>query len=396
MKRKLNICIVHSNRNAFSETFIRNHIKFLSANVYDLYGGWFPAFDKNDHRIADYFIERNVMSKLVVFGCKLLPAFVSNRLPSSVKGYPYDEALNKSAFRYFLKKKNIDVVLAEFMIKGIVVMDICTELKIPFVLHTHGGGDIMNKADLENYLKFFPELFQKVSRVISVDSYSSSSLLKLGLEKEKLFKIGLGIDLSLFSVAKPSKNDYIFFAVGRFVDKKAPYLTIIAFAEVLQKHPEAKLIIAGNGILFECCNQIVRSLKIEANVIFPGVLTPLEVAEYMSKSRAFVQHSVHTAAGDSEGIPVAILEAMACGLPVISTYHNGIADTITHGFDGLLVEENDIKTMSRYFIQLIEEPALADELGLKARKKIEKEFEMSKVINDLEAVINDAYTNFNK
>ena len=395
MKRKLNICIVHSNRNAFSETFIRNHIKYLPANIFDLYGGWFPAFDKNDHRIADDFIKRSFISKLVVFACKLLPAFVANRLPSYIKGYPYDEALNQNAFRYFLRKNNIDIVLVEFMIKGIVVMDICTDLKIPFVLHTHGGGDIMNKPDLENYSGYYPALFQKVSKVISVDSYSSLKLLELGLPKHKLHQIGCGIDLTLFTTTKPSLNEPIFFGVGRFVDKKAPYLTVLAFADVALKYPFAKLVIAGKGNLYDCCIQIAKSLKIEKQVVFPGVLTPFEVSEYMKKSRAYVQHSLHTTDGDSEGTPLAVLEAMACALPVISTYHNGIADTIIHGEDGLLVEENDIKTMSAYFIRLIEQPLFADQIGINARKKIVDKFEISKVIGDLNLIINEAFENFN-
>ena len=386
----MNICIVHPNRNAFSETFIRDHIKNLPGSIFDLYGGWFPAFDRNDDRIADWFIKRNFFAKLVVFACKLLPAFIANRIPSNIKGYPYNEAFNEKAFRFFLKKNKIDVVLAEFMVKGVVLKDVCADLKIPFVVHTHGGGDIMNNADLKNYSKSFPDMFQKVAQVISVDSYSSAKLLELGLKREKLAQIGLGVNLDLFKLTKPSLNDPVFFAVGRFVNKKAPYLTLLAFSDVLKSHPEAKLIIAGNGGLFDCCVQIAKTLKIEKHVIFPGVVTPEQVSKYMRQSRAFVQHSLHTTDGDSEGTPVAILEAMACGLPVISTYHNGIADTISHAVDGLLVAENDINTMAEYMTQLIEEPLLADQLGIKARQKIEEHFEMSKVIGELYSILEDA------
>ena len=393
-KKTLNICVVHPNRNAYSETFIRNHIKYLAGNIFEVYGGWFPAFDKNDQRLADYFIKRSFTAKAIIVLCKLLPAFIANRIPSVIKGYPYNEDLNEKSFRFFLKKNKVDIVLAEFMSKGSLVKDVCNDLRIPFVVHTHGGGDIMNNEHIRIFSKWIPDMLQTAARVISVDSYSSSKLLEMGLQKEKLVEIGLGIDLELFKVTKPSANDVVFLAVGRLVNMKAPYLTILAFSSVVKSYPQAKLVMAGAGDLLDCCIQIVKALKIESNVIFPGVITPLEVADYMSKSRAFVQHSIHSTDGGSEGLPVAVLEAMATGLPVISTFHNGIADTIIHGEDGLLVNENDINAMADCMIRLIEEPFFADELGKKARRKIEQNFEMSKVTGDLALIINDAYSEY--
>ena len=393
MNRKLNICIVIPAQNRYSETFIRNHIKYLPGNIFDLYGDWFPAFDANGERISDQYINRSLFSKLLVRMCKVLPAFIVNRIKSSIKGYPYDEKFNRIAFGYFLKQKKIDVVLAEFMIKGIVIKNICSELNIPFVVHTHGGGDISIKEGLDTHLKSFPDLFLKANRVISVDSFSSSKLVEFGLQKEKLIQLGNGIDLNLFNITKPSRNGPIFFAIGRFVDKKAPYLTILAFSAVLKKHPDAKLKMAGSGNLLDCCVQLVKALKIEKNVCFLGILVPSKVADIMKESRAFVQHSLHSISGDSEGMPVSILEAMACGLPVVSTYHNGISDTITHSIDGLLVEENDIDTMAEYMIKLIEEPEYADQLGINARKNVEENFEMSKVIQNLYSVLKNAVNN---
>jgi glycosyltransferase involved in cell wall biosynthesis len=393
LKRKLNICIVQPGKNVYSETFIQNHIKYLPGNIFDLYGDWFPVFDNIGERISDKYINRSFFSKFSVKICKFLPAFIANRITSSIKGYPYDENFNRVAFGYFLKKKKIDVVLAEFMIKGIAIKDVCFELNIPFIVHTHGAGDIMYKEGLDNHLKSFPDLFLKVSHVISVDSFSSSKLLEFGLQKQKLTQLGLGIDLNLFNVTKPSLNEPIFLAIGRLVNKKAPYLTILAFSTVLKKHPDAKLIMGGSGNLLDCCLQLVKALKIEKNVRFSGVLAPSEVAEMMKKSRAFVQHSLHTIEGDSEGIPVVILEAMACGLPVISTYHNGIADTITHSVDGLLVDENDVNKMAEYMIKLIDDPQYADQLGIKARQNIEEHFEMSKVIESLYCILKNAIDN---
>lgn len=354
------------------------------------YGGWFPAFDEKDERIADAFLNRDWFSRATVFLCKLLPAFIVNRISSTTKGFPYDESLNESAFSYILLKNKIDVVLVEFMLKGIIIKDVCEKLKIPFVVHTHGGGDIMAEDYIRNYSHSYLDMFRKAAKVISVDSYSSKKLIEFGLAEDKLTEIQLGIDLAIFKQTIPSLNKPVFFGVGRFVNKKAPYLTLMAFASVVQKHPEAKLILAGNGPLYDSCIQISKALHIENNVEFPLVISPEQVSEFMRQSRAFVQHSIHTTDGDSEGIPVAVLEAMACGLPVISTIHNGIADTITHGTQGLLVKENDIDGMAECMSQLIDDPLYADVLGANARKKVEENFEMSEVIGSLYQILEEA------
>ena len=86
-----------------------------------------------------------------------------------------------------------------------------------------------------------------------------------------------------------------------------------------------------------------------------GVRTPEEVAGLMRSSRAFVQHSVVTANGDSEGTPLAVLEAMASGLPVVATRHAGIADVVAHGERGLLSAEGDVETMAAHLLRLVDE-----------------------------------------
>jgi glycosyltransferase involved in cell wall biosynthesis len=94
-------------------------------------------------------------------------------------------------------------------------------------------------------------------------------------------------------------------------------------------------------------------LSLEDNVVLPGALTPKEVHEQMAKASIFVQHSLTTPqSGDKEGTPVAIMEAMATGLPVISTNHAGIAEIIENGVSGILVDEFDSETMSEEMIRL--------------------------------------------
>ena len=391
INRLLNICIVQPGKHVYSETFVRTHAEHLPGTVTVVYGETFPTHTVDGVRLADVYLKRNMAAQFAQLFCKILPAFIANKIPSKLKGYPFDEALDEVALAHFLTQKKIDVVLAEFFLKGVIVQEVCTKMGVPLVVHTHGGGDIVGVTDIQWYGPMYPDFFKNVAYVIAVDYFSVAQLIALGLPKEKLVTIGYGIDLNLFTQTSPAVNPPHFFAVGRLVDKKAPMLTLLAFAKVLQTYPEARLQLGGNGNLYDACLQLVNALKISQAVEFLGVLQPQEVAYKMQHSRAFVQHSVHTTYGDSEGTPVAMLEAMACGLPVISTMHNGIADTITHNVDGYLVPEFDVDAMAAGMCKVLEDGEYANRLGAAARAKIAGDFEVLDTIEKLHLVLQKAH-----
>jgi len=194
--------------------------------------------------------------------------------------------------------------------------------------------------------------------------------------------------VSRFGGAAPADAPPTFVAVGRFVDKKAPFFTLLAFSKVLDSIPQARLIMIGEGPLWEAAQQLARALSISSAVDFRGVCPHAEVAASMQQARAFVQHSIRAENGDSEGTPVVVLEAGASGLPVVSTRHAGIKDVVVHGETGFLVDEADVEGMAGYMIRLAKDPQLAGGLGSAARKRIEVEFSMEKRIADLWTIIN--------
>ena len=128
---------------------------------------------------------------------------------------------------------------------------------------------------------------------------------------------------------------------------------------------------AGNGPLWESTRQLVSALGLEGVVHLPGVLSPDQVAAHMAASRAFVQHSVVTVDNDHEGTPLSVLEAMACGLPVVSTRHAGIPDVVEEGVSGLLCAERDLGTMAGSMLRLAGDPALALHMGQAGRARVE-------------------------
>ena len=366
---KYTVCIISPNKNAYSETFIRAHIEWLPAKVRVLYGGWYPKWTDEDKPL----LSSNLTHRAVRYALRRLL-----RLPPN---YFQTKALVR-----FLKANKVDAVLAEYGPTGVAVMDACQKAKIPLIVHFH-GFDASDQKTLKEYGEGYKRMFTIAAAIIAVSRDMEQKLLSLGAPREKLFYNPYGVDTSFFSGAKPALAPPVFVAVGRFVEKKAPHLTLLAFKKVVDTYPDARLIMIGDGDLLEACKQLARALKITNAVEFLGVRPPTEVAYTMRQARAFVQHSVTTSYGDSEGTPVAILEAGSAGLPVVSTRHAGIKDVVIHGETGFLVEEGDIDGMAEYMLWLARDPTLAARLGEKARERICSEFSMEKSVGNLWHII---------
>jgi glycosyltransferase involved in cell wall biosynthesis len=149
----------------------------------------------------------------------------------------------------------------------------------------------------------------------------------------------------------------------------------------------------GDGMLLNVTKNLAEGLGLSANVEFRGVLSPVEIRQLFEESLAFVQHSITLANGDSEGTPVAILDAQASSLPVVSTYHAGIPDVVADKCTGLLVEEKNIDGMTENMLRLLTEEGLAKTLGVAGRERVMKYFTLEKHLSTLESIIKDTVQN---
>jgi glycosyltransferase involved in cell wall biosynthesis len=143
----------------------------------------------------------------------------------------------------------------------------------------------------------------------------------------------------------------------------------------------------GDGELFDVSKNLVKSLGLENNIILLGGLERKEIVKHLEKAFLFLQHSIVASNGDSEGTPVGIIEAMAAGLPVVSTRHAGIPDVVIENKTGFLVDEGDINTMAKAIIKLAENRKLLSEFGTNGKVLIEKNFTLEKHINILNDII---------
>lgn len=366
----IRIAQVRSRSNGVSDTFIGAHAERLAgvAAVFHSEGG-FPASD--DRKVAR-------------------PGFlaVAHRRVAKALGRdwwtPRDQAWETA-----LRSVRADVVLVEYGTIGILIVYACKRIKVPFVVHFH-GYDASVTAVLERNASAYKRMFERASAVVAVSRVMEHRLLDLGCPRERLVYSPYGVDCERFKDADPSRARPHFLAVGRMVQKKGPHLTIAAFARALGECPDARLRMIGDGILLNVCRDLASAMGIGHAVEFLGAQSHDVVAAEMRQARAFVQHSITATDGDSEGTPVAVLEAGAIGLPVISTRHAGIPDVVIDGVTGLLADERDIEEMARHMVTLIRNPARAAELGRGAAAHVRRYYSMEKSIDRLARVLNAA------
>jgi glycosyltransferase involved in cell wall biosynthesis len=361
----INIGLFTPNQNPYSETFVQAHKNLLKDEVFYYYGSGLGTQLEGYPVLASGF--KRLKLKILSFLLNKPPVYIKNRIIIDS-----------------LKKRRIHVVLAEFGIHAHNILPIIKEAKIPLVVHFHGFDASVTEAieKCGNY----SAIFEYASTVVVVSRKMEEMLIDLGCRAEKLLYNPCGPRPEFEEVTPTfSKNQFI--GIGRFVDKKATYYTILAFEKVLKKHPRAQLILAGDGMLLNTSQNLVKFLKIEENVHFKGVITTEDFKKHLEVSVAFVQHSIRAANGDMEGTPVSIVEAGLAGLPVIATAHAGIADVIVHGETGLLCEEHDVDTMALHMISILDDNVLAREMGHKNRKRIKEHFSLEKHIQLLQQAL---------
>ena len=252
-------------------------------------------------------------------------------------------------------------VLAEFGPVGVRVREACRLVGVPLIAHFH-GVDATQYNCLQEHAQTYPLLLRDAAAVVGVSRAMCRQLVNLGAVPDKVHYNPYGVDFNAFCGARPEQAPPLFLSVGRFVDKKAPHLTILAFAQVHQTCPEARLLMIGDGPLLNACRDMSIGLGLGESVAFWGKRSSTEIQEAMRQARAFVQHSLVAGDGDSEGTPVAILEAGASGLPVVATRHAGIPDVVAENQTGFLVDERDVEN-GQHTIRLVNDPGLAGRIG---------------------------------
>jgi len=199
----------------------------------------------------------------------------------------------------------------------------------------------------------------------------------------KVVEIGNGIPLPARPAERSGALTRLVFA-GAIDRTKGVFELVEAFRRVRAAHPAVKLTLAGGGRDLEALRSRVKADQLEADVSFLGWVPHDEIPPLLGSHDAFVFPSHH------EGLPNAVLEAMAAALPVISTRVGSIPDAVTDRRDGLLVEPKDVDALTAAVASLLANPERARAMGQEARVTVERRYDIRNVCRSYVDVIERA------
>ncbi|WP_162463008.1 glycosyltransferase [Paenibacillus psychroresistens] len=323
---------------------------------------------------------------------KRFKAIVYTHRKINIKRFPFPRIKHlpsrTSKIARKFRRKKIRLIHARFGNAGVKLMSVKKRLHIPMVTSFHGFDLPSKRNSRKPYHRKLRVLFKVGNKFTVPSRQMKRQLIRWGCPARKIKIMYSGINLQKFSYKRrENKTNHIsLISVGRLHRKKGLNYLIKAFKKVHDQHPSSRLVIVGDGDQRRMLKRLIASLKLKKSVKLKGLIAHGQLTELLHRADIFCLPSITTKDGNHEGIPNSIKEAMATGLPVVSTKHGGIPELVTNGRDGLLVPERNVKSLANKIKQLIKNPALRLQMGINGRERVVRHFNSAKQVRKLEGI----------
>jgi colanic acid/amylovoran biosynthesis glycosyltransferase len=366
-----------------SQTFVRNHVDLLCEKKdfeVDIYAK--NILVKNDIS-KEYDNQIGLFSnvqKIFLFPYFFLRHifYCPKLIFESINFFRYGkEALLLSLFYavVFLKEKNYDSIICHFGRPGNVGAFIkenwLKDAKLFCIFH---GQDI--REGIKSNGKIYQNLFDNVDKILSISGYNYKYLKKWGAKN--IVHHPNGVNLNFFkrthNLKKNGKKIRIL-SVGRLVPEKGYYYALNAIKKIIERNPSLDITynIVGDGPLKNDIKKIIKEKGIEENVFLLGCKNSKQIRDYYNESDIFLLTSV------SEALPVVVLEAAACELPIVATDVGSVSEEVEDGESGYLVESGNVKEIYKKLNILVSDSKKRRSLGRRGRKIVSNKYDLNKL-----------------
>lgn len=292
-----------------------------------------------------------------------------------------------SLFPFLNHRRDFDVICCHFGDKG-ALAQLWKDWgvirgRVTVVFHAH---EMAGLSDAQGQ-KLYGALFESDALLLSATNYWRDCLLRWGAKPERTLVHRMGVDCERFRYQpKPIvlNKPIQLLSVCRLTEMKGIEYAIRAVAKLHPKHPGLRYTVAGEGPLHDYLARLITQLGVGDFVILAGPQPQDKVAALLREANIYLVPSVTDAIGCKEGLPVALMEALAAGVPAIGTRHAGIPELISDGVTGLLVEERDVDGLARAIESLVTDPQFCSKLVTQGRAVVEREFNIRQLNERLE------------
>ncbi|WP_314984410.1 glycosyltransferase [uncultured Pantoea sp.] len=251
------------------------------------------------------------------------------------------------------------------------------------------GADISRRHILEEHKLDYVNLFRQSELMLPISHLWENKLIEMGCPPEKIHVTRMGIEPEKFNFQprQAFQTPLRIVSVARLTEKKGLDVAVKASAILKQRGGQFQYTIIGNGDQDEMMRDFIAREGMEDCVSMPGFKPQEEIRRALSEADIFLLPSKTAADGDMEGIPVALMEAMAVGLPVVSTFHSGIPELIENNVSGWLVEEDDPEALAETLLKLSQGEVDVAPVVAAARHKVETEFNQHIAYGELAQIL---------
>ncbi|MGG4489228.1 glycosyltransferase family 4 protein [Metabacillus idriensis] len=346
--------------------------------------------------ILKWFKEQGLEVHVAALGNIELP-YVDQKYNLPIQRSPFNRrnSVAYSRLKDIINENNYSIIHCHTPVGGVLTRLAAREArkKGTKVIYTAHGFHFCKGAPIQNWLAYYPIekwLSSYTDCLITINEEDYLLAMKRRFAAGKVEHVhGVGVDTEKFkpiTEAEKTKrrksfgiahDDYVLFYAAEFNKNKNQQLLLNAMARLKDNLPNAKLFLAGEGALLEECKQLAKTLGIEQMIHFLGFRKDIDAILPMCD----------VAVGSSlrEGLPVNIMEAMACGLPVVATENRGHGELVEDGVNGYLINNQDVQLFSKRITEIAHSRMLHRNLGLMSLKRI-NQYDLSSVSFELSEI----------
>lgn len=351
---------------------VSNYLKLLTDNL-----------DKNEFQIIDLSKGKNARIEKITKS-----SYLTNIISYFLNLYII------IIFKHFLKKYKPHIVHLNpslnwaSIIREFIILKITKKQKFPVLLSIHGWNWLFfNKIKNNSILRpIFTDYIKKADKILVLSYDFKKALIDLGVDNEKIV-----ITSTMVETNKYIPNNKVFnkpFSVlfcSRIIKEKGPFELLNAIPLVIKKYPDTKFIFIGDGKDLKKLKKNSKKLGYEKNIVFTGYISLEEKITMFKKSHIFVFPSLY-----GEGFPTVILEAMAAGLPVITTPNAGLADAIENNKEGLILNiKPSAIEIAEKILKLLENPNLMNEMSKNNINEVKEKYDIKKICSMIISIYDD-------